>query len=241
MKTEINLASSGDTLVIREGQALPLKEPQIISLSGDINSVGEFLAKRIKEGQATGVGLQAVWDVQAVVITDKEASTIELLLDPENFYGAKIKGTLEESKELGIFLINKEHEFSREDLIKLFRFNRLHFSNEEKADALVKSLQKFSGSAYVDLVKEDDTRGNLKASIDKRVNTGIPESFELNIPIYKGQPKEKIEVSICLDIIGTRVSFWFESVQLVELLEQRKDEIFAKQLEACSQFPIINK
>lgn len=239
MKTEINVNTHDGVLTIREGQALPLKEPNKIVLEGDINSVGEFLEKRTKE--TDGFSSQIIEPIQAVVITDKEAGTIELQLDPENFYGTIVKGTLEESKELGIFQINQERELSREDLIKLFRFNRIHFSDPLKADALIKSLQKFSGSAYVDLVKEDDTRGNLKIGVDKRVKTGIPESFELNIPIYKGQPKERIEVEICLDITGTRVSFWFESVQLVELLEQRKDEIFAKQLESCKGFPIINK
>lgn len=250
------------------GTILPQREQQIIVVEGDINTVGTFLEKRIPQTyhQRTielekaivkndptfivntiespmnaGLGLQALNFDKAIVYADKEAMTIELELDPENYYGASVKGTLEKAKEIRIFFLNEQKELSREDCIKLFRFNAIHFSKPEQARAIEIAFQKFSAKAFVELNKDEDTRGNSNNHVSKKVETGIPLNFVLEIPIYKGEPKEQIEVNICLDVIGTRAAFWFESVQLVELLEQRKDEIFARQLEHCKEFPIIFK
>ena len=263
MNNEIKVTPNSEgVLAIYQGTCLPQREPLLINLKGDINTVGSFLAKRKPQSEAIasappadnnaalptaakflspGPGLQTIDIERAVVIVDKEAMTMELELDPEFYYGAKVSGKLELAKELEIFSLNEEVELSREDCIKLFRFNKFHFATPEKADDLTKAFQKFSAKSHVELTKEDDTRGNVQASVSKKVETGIPQAFELFIPIYKGQPKEKIEVTICLDVVGTRVIFWFESVQLIELLEQRKEEIFAKQLEACTDFPVIYK
>jgi len=227
-------------VVVRQGKALDPREPAKIVVAGNIESIGAFLRQRYADEKA-GFDLQKVDREKAIVLVDKDNNKIQLKLDPQNFYGTEITATLEESTELAVFGINKEREFSREDLIKLFRFNKLHFADPVKCDDLVKSLQRFSAKAYVDLTKEDDTRGNFAAAVTKKVETGIPESFVLSIPIYKGQPKITFEVSICLDVIGTRAAFWFESVQLNELLELQKEHIFSSQLECCKDFPVIHK
>lgn len=254
MNTEVKVYPSTDftgnypDVIVRTGKALDLKEPEKIVIVGNIEAIGAFLAQRhaqhVTENASSltkGKGLQFVDPEKAIVLVDKEKCTIVLQLDPENFYGATITGKLEESRELGIFKINTAHEWTREDLIKLFRFNRILFPDPVKCDDLVKSFQKFSAKAYVETVQENDSRGNVAASVNKKVETGIPESFVLELPIYKGQPKVKFEVSICLDVIGTRAAFWFESVQLAELLETQKEEIFNAQLELCKSFPIIHK
>lgn len=234
-------------VVYRTGAAQVIKEPNVIRLAGDIESVSGFLKKRYEETSGDepalrlGKGAQYVDFEKAVVLSDIDNGTITLLLDPENFYGASVTAQLLPSKELEIFNINEPQELSREDLIKLFRFNKIHFADPIECDQLVKALQKFSAKAYVDLMKEDDHRGNVTAAVNKRVETGIPTGFALQIPIYKGQPALRIPVDICLDVVGTRTVFWFESVTLAEKLEETKREIFQKELEACKDFPIIHK
>lgn len=234
-------------VVYRTGAAQVIKEPNTIKLSGDIESVSGFLKKRYEDTGVEepslrfGKGSQYVDFEKAVVLSDIDNGTITLMLDPENFYGATVTAQLLESKELGIFNINEPQELSREDLIKLFRFNKIHFADPIECDSLVKALQKFSAKAYVDLMKEDDHRGNVSAAVNKRVETGIPTGFTLFIPIYKGQPPLRIPVDICLDVVGTKTVFWFESVELAEKLEETKREIFQKELGACKDFPIIHK
>ncbi len=40
---EINVTGATQELIIREGQALPAKEPVIIDISGDIDTVPRFI------------------------------------------------------------------------------------------------------------------------------------------------------------------------------------------------------
>lgn len=252
MENKIVLAEGVGELAIRTGKTLDQREPNVIIIEGDIESVSEFLLKRYNvasEGELKGTlpktvkgyGQQFVDAEKAVVLADFDKGVIVLKLDPESFYGTVITAKLEESKELQLFNINEQVEMSREDLIKLFRFNKIHFADRQKCEDLIKALQKFSAKAYVDFAKEDDNRGNVQAMVNKKVETGIPSGFTLSIPIFRGQAPETVPVEICLDVVGTRVVFWFESVELTELIETRKAEIFQKQLASCVDFPVIFK
>jgi hypothetical protein len=256
----VNIASDTKELIIRNGHAKVLKEPNKINLEGDIRTVKAFLDKRkAQSGQfsqefsqefhvdTTGPqagccpGLQRVKTCRAVVIADKEKGTIQLQLDPENFYGALVTGTLEESSELDIFSVNKQQTFSREALIQLIRFNRIYFPDQTEHAALLVAFTKFSAKTYIELEKENDTRGNASGLFKKVVNSNVPLNFKLRMPIYKGQPKETFTVDICIETTAHGVLFYLESVDLKERLELRKDEIFIEQLEACTDFPIIYK
>jgi hypothetical protein len=249
-KTVIHAEQAGGEITIRKGEALPLKEPQKISLSGDINSVANFLGRRFApQGtdvfetmvKYTGYGLQKVEADRAVIVVDKQAMSITLLLDPENFYGSSVTGTLTVSDELKAFSINAARTFTREELVKLLRFSGLYFPDRDKFETLVKSYQSFSAKAYIDMQTEADTRGNKTNNYSKRVETALPDEFVLKIPIFKGQPEETFRVEICLEVTDGSARFWFESVELHELTKTRIDEIFAAQLKGCEGFVIINK
>ncbi|WP_153799046.1 hypothetical protein [Foetidibacter luteolus] len=242
-------------IVYRTGSAEVIREPQVVNLSGDIESVGRFIDKRIvnlaldENGElnenevkkADLHGLQHVDANIAVILVDVEKGEIELLLDPENYYGAKVKGTLSQASELEIFEVNSGDMYSREELIKLIKFNRFLFADEKEQQNLLLAFQKFKADIFLNIHKEDDNRGNFNAVFNRTVNTQVPLTFKLNTPIYKGQPKEKYEVEICINPGATNVQFYFESVELKDLLKVRKEEIIAKQLALCKAFPIINK
>ncbi len=97
-KLELKIENTNGELIIREGNAqepLPLKEPKIINISGDIHSVANFINNR-----TAGYSSQAIDKNKAVVSVDKFHKTISLQLDPENHYGATVTAKLEQSKEL---------------------------------------------------------------------------------------------------------------------------------------------
>jgi hypothetical protein len=261
--SELNVQIDGATkeLVIRNGNAKVLKEPTKIIIDGDIRSVSSFLAKRKNQsivGQFSNEltnefhvdqqannsccpGLQRVKPCRSIVIVDKEAGTIQLQLDPENFYGAIVTGKLEESKELGIFQINEAGAtFSRESVIQLIRFNKRFFVDHTQHATLLQAFQKFSAKVYTELEKESDTRGNASGLFKKTVNSNIPLAFAFRIPIYKGQPPVTFTVEIGIES-DRGVTFYFESAELAELMEIKKDEIINAELQSCEDYPIIYK
>lgn len=241
-KVDVNLmGTDGGTLTILEGKALEQKPPQKIEISGDIKTVSSYL--KIRKTDKGGSGLQVIDPSKAVITVDKAAMTLELELDPENFYGAVITGNLELSDELKKWNINpKSGTLKQKDIIQLVRHSRLDFDTNDGYDAVLVAFQKFSFKAFIDSQNEaPDRLGNKRTSIEKKVETGLPETFILNIPIFKGQPSKAFRVEIMMDSTETTASFWLESVELTELIKTDRDVIFNEQLLACEGFVIINK
>lgn len=226
----------GNELIVRTGEALEQVAPVKIQLAGDINTVSSFLNKR-----ENGFDLQRVDKSKAVVIVDKEKMKIVLELDPQNFYGTVVTGSLELSQELKIWQINQSKTFTREDLVKLIKFNRLSFDNMEQHDKVLKSYMAFEASTASELKASNDTRGNKAASISKNVSTNIPTEFILLIPIFKGKDPMRFRVEICLDVTDGGARFWFESTELHELINTNRDIIFNEELKIAEGFVIINK
>jgi hypothetical protein len=226
-----------DTITILEGKALEQQPPIKINLSGDIKTVSNFL--KVRKGN--GAKLQVIDTATAIILVDKNARTIELLLDPENHYGAIVKGSLQLSDELKQFGINTTTKFSRHDLVKLIKMNRLFFESKEKHAELLTAFQKLESHVNYSSKDQSDDRGNKERSFIKNVETSAPMNFTLDVPIFKGFAPRHLSVEICLDIEEGVAKFWLESVQLNEALQSEIDEIFKQELEITEGFVIINK
>lgn len=230
---------TGNEITIREGKALEHKPPEKILIAGDINTVRNYL--KVRNGTFPGNGNQFVNMATAVVAVDKKAMSIELLLDPENHYGTEVLAKLEFSDELKKWFINEQKTWKLSELTKHVRFNRIDFDDYEKHEMLLKAYQSFNFKTYIESVQESDQRGNKKNSFEKKVETGLPTDFVLNIPIFKGQESQRFHVEICLETTEGAANFWFESTELHELIKTQRDIIFNEQLVACEGFVIINK
>lgn len=233
----VKFEGEGNTFTLLQGKALEQKQPEKIIIAGDIKTVSSFLNIRKTEGH----GLQAVATDMAIVTVDKKALSIELQLDPENFYGPTITGKLELSDELVQFHINKNKTFTKEELVKLIKFNKINFDEPTKHADLLLAFQKVSSTVNIRANESADDRGNKERAFVKDVTTSAPTEFILNIPIFKNQDAVRFRVEICLDVTEGSVRFWFESVELHELIQSVRDQIFAEELKSCEGFVIINK
>lgn len=236
-------AIEGNEIIIREGQALPPVAPKKIIISGDIKTVSSFIAKRKPANSQLQAdpGLQTINPDRALVTVDKEKLTILLQLDPENEYGTEVTAKLAFTPEIEQFCINKNKLFIREELIKLIRFNKIWFADPEAHDKLLKGYQSFTAEVNAKIGKDSDTRGNVDNSYKKTVNTSVPDSFVLNIPIFKGQDKRKFRVEIAIDATDASTRFWFESVELNDIIQIESEAILQEELKSCSDYVVIWK
>ena len=240
MKQEIIIPKfEGNTLTILEGKALELKQPEKISLEGNIKAISDFIEKRY--GARGGKKLQQVDKDLAVVIVDGEKMNMTLLLDPNDIFGTVISANLERTTELLTFCINQNKQFTREELVKIIRFNRRFFEAGKHQDILNAYL-KLQLTGTTELTSASDNRGNKEAAFKKIIDSqNVPTEFVLEIPIFKGFGVERFRVEVCIETTDASVRFWFESVELAELIEVRKQEIFNEELRNCQDFVIINK
>lgn len=228
---------TGDTLTILEGKALELRPPQHIVIVGDIKTISSFLSVRNDNSE----GLQDVNISKAIVIVNKKDLTIELHLDPEDYYGAKIIGKLEKTDEILQFHINQAKYFTKEELVKLIKFNKLYFDNAARHAEMLLAFQKVSSTVNIRANDSSDDRGNKERAFVKDVTSNAPTEFILNIPIFKGFPPVRFRVEVCLDVTEGSARFWFESIELHEILIHQVNEIFDEELKSCEGFVIVNK
>ena len=233
----VKFEGEGNTFTLLQGKALEQKPPEKIAISGDIKTISNFLAVR----KASGSSLQTVDTSKAVVLVDKNDLSITLNLDPENYYGVSVRGQMELSDELKQFHINKNKTFTKEELVKLIKFNKINFDEPTKHAELLLAFQKISSTVNISAKDSSDDRGNKERGFVKEVTSNTPTEFILNIPIFKNHDAVRFRVEICLDVTEGSVRFWFESVELHELIQVMRDQIFDEQLKDCAGFVIINK
>ena len=233
----LKVEGPAESFTLLQGKALEQKAPVKIVISGDIKTVSNFLSVR----KDSGTGFQTIDKSKAVLLVDKKALSIQLNLDPENVYGAEITANLEESDEVKPFFINKNKTFTKEELVKLIKFNKLYFDDADKHAAMLLAFQKVSSTVNIQANDSSDIRGNKERGFIKEVTTNAPTEFILYIPIFKGFPAIRFRVEVGVDVTEGSARFWFESTELHELIQSQIDEIFSEELKSAEGFVIINK
>lgn len=238
---ELKIENANGELTIREGKAqdpLPLKEPKIIEISGDIHSVSTFIKNR-----ESGHSSQAIDKNKAIVTVDKNARTILLKLDPENHYGASVLAKLEQSEELAQFKINSTTRRNRKELLELIKFNRLYFEDKNQHAQVITGLAKLRIKSETEIQQEKDNQGNKRTLHDVKTvdDGGMIKEFTITLPLFKGFTPQKVTVEICFELLNGDVSFWLESIGLKEASDAAIDGIFEEELKSAEGFVVIYK
>lgn len=184
---QIQITPKGDALEIRTGQALPLKEPLKVQISGTITSVADWLDKRASE----------INEKECHILVDREYGKISLFIDETNHYRQEITATLEKHPSYILFGVNSGTYRTALQMAELIKMNRACFENRDESMKLVTALKNVKVKVEAEINKTTDDRGtdrNLKATTV--IENNVPETITLNIPIFKGQPKQLIHCEI---------------------------------------------
>lgn len=171
-------------LVIREGEALPVLQPQQINIVGQINSPYNWLKGKYQE----------INFLKSHIIVDEDAKTIMLVIDDKNQLFDCITGKLITNPDLDVFGINTTTEFEPEDLAQIIRMNKFLFKERTAAMKLHTELRKFNGKIRTEIEKQDSDQGNKKFLWDQTVEHNAPKEFTLYAPILKGGDAVEIHV-----------------------------------------------
>lgn len=235
-KLEVKIDGDTKVLVIREGEALNEKAHQKNCFSGDINAVFEFVKKR--ETQQVPVDKKC-----AVIMVNEEKGTLVLHLDPQDEFGDKVEGKLMIHHELANFSINDDKaKFDLKALIRHLKYKRSLFVDKAVHGTLINKLMTFTAKVNTQIEAANDLKGNKTESIVTNTLTGLELDFYLETELFKGFDKKKFKVDICFDVMGQNdIKFWFESVDLAEMLEtERRLILHDKQME-LTEFVLINQ
>lgn len=185
---KVELTAENKELVILTGAAEPIYYNKAIEVkSGSINSAFEYLSKKV-------VIPEIIEHSKLEFCYDK--LYIDLHYDARQRNPDLIMGKLKLHPDLEKFNINSGKAYSTFELADFIKMNRHYFENKDYAMKLVSELRNFEGKVNRDLEAKADDRGNKRALINQVVESNIPTGFFLELPVFVGQEKIRLEVEI---------------------------------------------
>jgi hypothetical protein len=212
-------------LIIREGDApkqLDAIKPNKVHIVGVIDAPSKFYEKR--KGEHNPLKSHVLYNIQDGTIT----LVVDERFENDNY---KITGKLQKNTELVKFKINTGEQFEPKDLLKLLKFSRVYFDDKNENAKICLALQNFKAKVTSALEKQDDLRGEKLNNLHSKIEHDLQESFVLDIAIFKGQPKAKFKVDVCLELRAGDVYVYLESTQLKELEMTSAEGILGTELE----------
>lgn len=215
-------------VVLREGEApelLEIKEPERVVISGTIDTPFRWLEKRI----------ELINQKASNIIVNRDVMGIALTVDETNYYQSDIRGELKTSKEMMEFGINTEKKWEPIKLSKFLKMHRAFFTDKSQNMMLVSTLKNFKAKVNQDIERSKEENGSKVDNYSQVVDSNLPKSFKLNIPLFKGFACEEIEVEIYADVDGRDVSLSLVSAGANEAIEEYKNKVIDEQLEQIRQ------
>ena len=215
-------------VVLREGSApdlLEIKEPERVAISGTIDTPFRWLEKRI----------ELINQKASNIIVNRDVMGIELTVDETNYYQSDIRGELKTSKEMMEFGINTEKKWEPIKLSKFVKMHRAFFTDKSQNMMLVSTLKNFKAKVNQDIERSKEENGSKVDNYSQVVDSNLPKSFKLNIPLFKGFACEEIEVEIYADVDGRDVTLSLVSAGANEAIEEYKNKVIDEQLDAIRQ------
>ena len=215
-------------VVLREGEApvaLDPKEPERVVINGTIDAPFRWLEKRIELINQKSTNL----------IVNRDKMGLALTIDETNYYQTEINGILQASKEMMEFGINTDKKWEPIKLSKFIKMHRAFFTDKSQNMMLVSTLKNFKAKVNQDIERSKEENGSKVDNYSQVVDSNLPKSFKLNIPLFKGFACEEIEVEIYADVDGRDVSLSLVSAGANEAIEEYKNKVIDEQLDAIRQ------
>lgn len=226
---------------VRTGKAVdlpPVLAPKKVVLNGTIGSVREFLGKRHLQDNTFS---QTVNEGTGVIVQNKEKGTISYFNNPEDEKGTEVHGSLKLHPSFVAWRINGD-AFSIKELLNLVRMNKRLFTNIWEYNVIVDALANFKANGTLEIEASKSNNGSYSGSVNKVFNAGFPETFELVLPIYIGEPdssKITFTLSIVVDNRETRTDLNIECYDLEEKIENLNNTIFQRELKGFEETFVI--
>ena len=212
-------------IILREGKAaeqLPNREPINVEINGTIDTPLRWLEKKVELIDQKKAYISVSRDDMSIALVDKE----------NDYYSNNIAGGLEVSKEMKAFGINADKRWEPIKLSQFFKMHRAFFKDKTENMTLVSTLKNFKAKVAQDIERSKEENGSKTDNYSQVVDSNLPKSFKLNIPIFKGFACEEIEVEIYADVDGRDVSLSLVSAGANETIEEYKNKVIDEQIEA---------
>ncbi len=223
-KVQINLDKGQKELIIRHGDAAPPEVPRKIHVSGRITAPGAYIEARKGE----------IDHKSCHVLVNRDAMTIKLITEDRSEHATTIDGALTYDKFFASFGINEDKEWSLNTLANHLKMHKYYFQDNDDGAKVISELKQFKGKISTTMEDSNDDRGQMKKLIEKQLDSNVPMSFDLSIPIFKGQEKSVFKVEIAIELRDAAVAVSLISPEVSEIIQNVVDQIIDTELKHFS-------
>ena len=212
-------------VVYREGRAssvLDTKAPESISVCGVLSTPLDWLEKRV----------DTIDQKKANILVEREKMTITLTVNESDHYTKNtITGTAQLSEIFKKFGINNPNVgWTPAKLGQFLRLNRSAFEDKETCMKLVSALKNFTAKAKAQIEKQHDPSGSRADVYRQEVESNLPKSFTVKIPIFAGPVKTTFDVEFDHYLTDGEVFLQLVSPGAQELMDEWRDNSIDKVL-----------
>lgn len=180
----ITVENGTKTVEVLIGSALEPKEPEKVEIIGTLEAPLKWLEKRVSE----------IDQKKCHVIVNREEMSILLVIDEKDHYNTSIEGKLQLHPAFLKFGINQGEYRTPIEMSELIKMNRSYFENRQEAMELVSLLRNFKAKIDKEVEADIDLRkGDRRVLVAQKIDSNLPEAFNMCVPIFKGQKPMTIE------------------------------------------------
>ena len=231
---EIQVQLDGDQkeLILREGQAPKLREFSGYQISASVASVIDYYKKRKGNPITT---------LNSYLAINKNKAEVELVInDTVTAERISITGQLTPNKDFVDLGINNNKLFSETELESALRKRPHLFNDVDTYNKFMSSLRNFSSDVRVAFSKSDNRAGSASANASVDVKTdGLEKTVQLKISPWADAPAQTFNINIYVTSDGGFAKFYLESVDLMLMQEQIKEEAFSNIEKELAALPIL--
>lgn len=221
----VNLPEGQNTITLMQGTApkqLDQLAPVKFEASGIIDAPLEFLKKRVGD----------IDQHKAHIFVDRDNLGILLIFNEDDPYTqGKVGGILRMSKIFEKFGINTDKQWEPEQLGQFLKLNRTYFVSREENMKVVNALKTFDAKVNQSVQRETKENGNKAFSFRQAVDSNIPETFKLCLPVLSGGNPMEIDVETYATIDGAHVSIVLQSPGANDIVEDIRQNYISNMIE----------
>jgi len=219
----VKLEEGVQTVEVLTGPAKNHSYPKRVKINGILTAPYSYLEKRVNK----------IDQKQCMLIVDRDKGSLEFVLNENSEYSDNIKGELKLNPDFLKFGINSGKSYTTLELAEMIKMNRFFFAETSVALKLISTLKDFKAKVDKAVEQRSDGRGNDRSLFEQAVSSNVPESFNMHLPVFKGQEPKAFEVEISIN--GRDLSCSLISPQINDIINEVKNKAIDEQLESIKE------
>lgn len=202
-------------MVLLEGKAPEQFNRNCIEISGTISAPSKFITGRKQDFSDSTNHHCRVSKTDGVItlVLNEQSSTDKYT----------ITGTIKTGKKfLALGINNDKASYSPEELANKLKLLRSMFVSNMEHASICSTLRNLKAKINADIEKANDRKGNITENFRVALESNMPDSIKLKLPLLEGEEPIEIEVNVILELDGgSLIKCSLESIDAAELIEQQ--------------------